>query len=176
MLRNIFRIVGFQCAWFATVLGAAHGFFSLGPIAVLCWFCISLMMSRSIKRELQMAIIAAGVGIIMDSALLAVGIFIPRGFGQHMIGPLWMVGLWVNFSTMLSTTLSWLKGRLVLAATLGAVGGPLAYYSGAQLGAAVIAEPLLQNLSVIGLAWALALPLLVYSLQQLTKTARSSSL
>jgi hypothetical protein len=161
MLKNIVRVFGFQCVWFASILGAADGLFWLGPMAVLAWLCVSLMMSGAIQRELLLAIIAAGVGLCTDSALLAAGIFVPSGLGEHLISPPWMVGLWVNLATILNTSLSWLKGRPVLATTIGAIGGPLAYYSGAQLGAAVIAEPLLQNLAVIGIEWALALPLLV---------------
>jgi hypothetical protein len=70
-----------------------------------------------------------------------------------------MVMLWVNLATTMNVSLGWLRSRYTLAAVFGAIGGPMAYYSGAKLGA-MTALPPLQSLVVIGAAWAVAMPLL----------------
>jgi tetrahydromethanopterin S-methyltransferase subunit D len=70
-----------------------------------------------------------------------------------------MVMLWVNLATTMNVSMAWLRGRYALGAVFGAIGGPLAYYSGAKLGAMTrLPEP--GGLLWIGVAWAIALPLL----------------
>jgi tetrahydromethanopterin S-methyltransferase subunit D len=76
-----------------------------------------------------------------------------------------MVMLWVNLATTLSVSMGWLRGRYVRATLFGGIGGPVAYYSGAKL-AAMTAMPDLPGFLGIGLAWAIALPLL-YGLRDL---------
>ena len=49
--------------------------------------------------------------------------------------PYWMVALWGAFATTLNHSLRWLTRRPVFAALFGAVGGPIAYSAGVQLGA-----------------------------------------
>jgi hypothetical protein len=63
------------------------------------------------------------------------------------------------FATTLNVSLRWLRGRPLLGALLGAVGGPLAYLAGAKLGGIELLEPALA-LSALAAGWALLLPLL----------------
>jgi hypothetical protein len=163
MLKKVIGFVGFQSSWAASVLGASSGIYWLGPVFVVAWFIISVLLSGAIRRDLILACIAAFVGICIDSALLALHAFSPNGTGPLGLSPFWMVGLWVNFATILNTAFAWVKGHYLLAAILGAAGGPFAYYSGAKLGAAVLAEPLMLSLALIGLGWAIAFPFLVWT-------------
>ena len=55
--------------------------------------------------------------------------------------------------------LAWLRGRRLLAAVLGAVGAPFAYYTGITLGAGSAAE--FAFYVTVGLFYAAATPLLV---------------
>jgi len=64
------------------------------------------------------------------------------------------------FATTLNLSLAWLKRRVVLAAVLGAIGGPLAYAGGAELGALAFVHET-TGLLAIGAGWALLTPLLV---------------
>jgi hypothetical protein len=64
------------------------------------------------------------------------------------------------FATTLNVSLRWMKKRWTLAAGLGAVGGPLAYLAGAQLGAVTLTETS-TALAAIGTVWALAMPVLL---------------
>ena len=62
---------------------------------------------------------------------------------------------------MLHNCLAWLKGRYVLGAILGLVGGPFFYWSGENLGAVRYGPGLVRNLTIVGIAWALAIPIVL---------------
>ena len=74
--------------------------------------------------------------------------------------PPWMIALWANFATTLNLSLAGLQNRPGLAALLGLVGGPLAYWGGAGLGAMTFIAPL-PALITLALGWALLTPLLL---------------
>jgi len=160
-MRKIVNFIAFQAAWFAAVLGAAHGMPWLGLIAVPAALALHLMLSPDRRRELLLALAAAVAGFVFDSVLIAAGSFspIPDVFPAPF-SPLWMIMLWVNLATTMNVSMGWLRGRYLLAAVFGAVGGPLAYYSGARLGA-MTRLPDAGGLVGIGMVWAIAFPLLL---------------
>jgi hypothetical protein len=71
-----------------------------------------------------------------------------------------MVALWALFATTLNESLRMLQTRPWIAALFGAVGGPLAYYAGAGLGALHFVDPGAM-LGALTVGWALATPLLL---------------
>ncbi len=71
-----------------------------------------------------------------------------------------MIALWANFATTLNLSLAGLQTRPWLAALLGLVCGPLAYWGGAGLGAMTFITPL-PALITLALGWALLTPLLL---------------
>jgi hypothetical protein len=68
--------------------------------------------------------------------------------------------MWGLFATILNVSLRWLRGRWLIAAIAGGLGGPLAYYGGHRLGALEFGD---QNAALIALAlgWAVVTPILV---------------
>jgi hypothetical protein len=159
-LRNIINFIAFQAAWFAAVLGAAHGMPWIGVVAVPLVLALHLALSPDWRPELLLALAAAGTGFVFDSVLVASGAFSPIPYVFPVpFSSLWMVMLWVNLATTMNVSMGWLSGRYALAAVFGAIGGPMAYYSGAKLGA-MTAMPGPAGLTAIGIAWAIALPLL----------------
>ena len=161
-MRALINITAFQTAWFASVLGAAQGFFWMGPLAVTLGLALHLGLQPERLKELSLAMAAGALGFFFDSGLIAFGVFAPvRDWMPAPFSPLWMVFLWINFATLLNGSLRWLHGRYHLAAVLGAVGGPAAYYGGAQMGA-MTALPGMGNLLVLALAWSIAVPLMLW--------------
>ncbi len=159
-LQKIINAIAFQTAWFAAVLGASHGMPWLGVVAVPLGLVLHLALSSDWRPELLLALAAAVVGFVFDSILIRAGAFSPI---PYLVPPpfssLWMVMLWVNLATTMNVSMGWLRQRYALAAVFGAVGGPMAYYSGARLGAMTrLPDP--GGLLWIGIAWAVALPLL----------------
>lgn len=162
-MNKFIVIAGFQGVWFISVLSAASGLFWLGPFSVICWVLIYARMSGNMKRELLLCLAAGFIGLCMDSLLVWSGAFIPKGISSALyMSPAWMIGLWLNFGTSLNSLFHWLKGRYILAALFGLLGGPAAYYSGVSLGAAVISQPYHESLFMIGIAWGISMPLLIW--------------
>jgi len=159
-LRKVANFIAFQAAWFAAVLGAAHGMPWLGVLAVPIALTLHLALSPDWRPELLLALAAAGTGFVFDSILVAAGSFSPIPYVfPAPFSSLWMVMLWVNLATTMNVSMGWLRGRYALAAVFGAVGGPMAYYSGARFGA-MTELPDAGGLATIGIAWAVVLPLL----------------
>lgn len=77
--------------------------------------------------------------------------------------PLWLVGLWAAFATIIPICFRWLYNRLWLASILGAVSGTLSYVSGGKLGALMVDG---EGLWWIAAEWGVALPLLVWLAQK----------
>ena len=75
--------------------------------------------------------------------------------------PAWILGLWACFSLTLNGPLRALGTRPLLAVVLGGIGGPLAY-AGAARGwdALTFHAPAWRALAVLGVGWAVAMPLL----------------
>lgn len=161
MGRNLLNVALFQGAWFAAVLGAAGGRPWLGPAAVALVVAIHLVLTDNRPGETKLLLTAGVLGFFFDTVLVVTGTFLPV---PHLLprpfSPLWMVALWLNFATTLNVSLAWLRSRYLLAALFGAVGGPLAYYSGARLGATE-ALPTTRAMLVLAAGWGIMTPLLV---------------
>jgi len=158
--RAVGSFVGLQIGWLACVLGAARGYPWLGPVVVLVALSIHVGKQRGRAREIFILGIAGVVGFLVDTALLRLGVVRIHG---TMLCPPWLVALWPNFisTTANSGLLRSLPRRPLVAGLLGAVGGPLAYDSGARLGAIELDSPRLGALAIIGMVWAVVVPALV---------------
>jgi hypothetical protein len=157
----LLNIVAFQAGWFACVLGGAHGWPWLG--ALVAAVVIALHLQRAARPRLEAMLIGLSglLGFGADSLLTGMGLLrFPSGQFHPDWAPYWMVAMWMLFATTLNVTLGWLKPRPGLAALLGMIAGPLAYYGGAKLGGVSFANPAASLLAVAGV-WTLALPLLL---------------
>jgi hypothetical protein len=158
-MRSVVNFVAFQIGWFAAVLGAGHGMPWLGVVIVPLVLLVNLILSTDWRRELLVALAAAVMGFVVDTGLVAAGVFAPVPYWvPRPFSPIWMVMLWVNQATTLNGCMAWLRGRYLAGALFGAVGGPLAYLSGAKLGAASL--PSTNGLVILGITWACAFPAL----------------
>jgi hypothetical protein len=156
-LSKALNFAAFQAGWFACILGAANGMPWLGPV-VVATFLAALLTTRRDRVAFALRMTgAAGIGFMADTILLRVGVL---DFGSAPVSPLWMIALWPNLAATLNSSLGWLSGRYVLAAAFGALGGPLAYYAGARLGALRI-DPSPTSFAAIAFEWLATLPLMV---------------
>jgi hypothetical protein len=160
------NIVLYQCAWLASVLGAATGRGWLcvaGVCTALLWH---LLRAHEPLREVRLIAIAVAIGAAVESLLVASGWVHMEG--RLLVGgflPLWMVALWAAFATTLNVSLRAFRNRYALASILAFIGAPLAYIAGARLGALewVLAVP---ALALIALSWSVSLPLLLHTAQR----------
>ena len=159
------NIVAFYLAWFACVLGAAQQYLFIGPLSVLTLLGLHFyfLPGYPFAQELRLLVTAGVFGFVLDSVQACMGVFsFTNTQPGTWISPLWMVALWVAFATTLHTSFRWLSGRYGLAAVLGAIGGPVSYYSGAQLGALTLHQDVTFSVSIMAIAWGLAMPILVW--------------
>ena len=167
MMKKIINLTLSQTAWFAAVLGAANGAPWLGPVVMVPVLAVHLSLTNDRQGELKLLLASGLLGFLYDTALVNAGVFSPlQHLVPHPFSPPWMIGLWLNFAATLNVSLAWLKGRDPLAALFGAIGGPLAYYGGAKLGATE-ALPTMSGMMVLTIGWGLMTPLLVWLAQRL---------
>ncbi len=161
----ILNLVLFQLGWWALVLSAAHGYPGLGLAIVALILAWHLGFVRPLASEALLIGLAALIGLAFDSLLIATGWVsfgppAPVSAPTTALPPPWMIALWANFATTLNLSLAGLQSRPWLTALLGLVGGPLAYWGGAKLGAMTFVAPL-PALIALALVWAVLTPLLL---------------
>jgi hypothetical protein len=158
MLANV---VLFQIGWFACVLGGANERPWLGTaiaVAIVAWH-----VGRAPRpgAEITLVLMSAGIGAVGDSVPVAAD-WVRYASGTVVPGtaPVWLVAMWMLFATTLNVSLRWLRPHTFAAIALGAVGGPLAYWGGARLGAMEFVAPVAGTLA-LAIGWAALTPLLV---------------
>jgi hypothetical protein len=91
------------------------------------------------------------------------GVFVfLSGYYTQWVVPFWITVMWLQFATLLHFALSWLSGRYLLSAVLGAVGGPMAYLAGEGVGAAIFPQGRRYSLTVLAFVWFFLLPCCVH--------------
>jgi hypothetical protein len=172
------NFIAFQIGWFACVLGGAYGWPMLGVAVAAVIIALHLHRAAWPRQEAILIVLSGLLGFAADSLLTGLGLLkFPSGQFHPQFAPYWMVAMWMSFATTFNVSLRWLKGRLGLAALLGMIAGPLAYYGGAQLGGVAFANPLASLLAVAGV-WTLAMPLLLVIADRwdgMAETARTSA-
>jgi hypothetical protein len=161
MTRLILNFVLFQVAWFACVLGGAQQLPWVGPAVVVAVVWYHLWTATDPRAESVLLAVAFLIGSVFDSLVVSTGwLAYPSGQWHPELAPYWILAMWVAFATTLNVSLGWLKGRPLLAAGFGAIGGPLAYFAGAKLGGVTFVEPTAALLA-LGVGWAVIMPALM---------------
>ena len=163
-MNIVVNIVLFQFGWFAVVLSAANHMEFLPVIIVTNIVAIHLFLVEKYRPELILVVICGLIGFVVDSINISYGIFSIVGQeGPVEIAPMWLVSLWMLFAITINHSLGWLKERYLLAALMGFVFGPVAYYGGSKLGAITMPVEFGLNTTIIfsGIIWAFVMPLLL---------------
>jgi|HubBroStandDraft_6_1064221.scaffolds.fasta_scaffold35119_3 hypothetical protein len=157
------NLLGYQLVWFLAVYGAGAGRAWPALAAAALFALWQLAGSATPRDDLRLIGIGLGCGVLLDGLLArlqllhyaAAAVALPPGGA-----PLWILALWVAFALTLNHSLRWLRGRVLRAALLGLLGGPLAYLAAARLAGAVsFVAPAWHALTVLALGWAGALAL-----------------
>lgn len=156
------NFVLFQLGWFACVLGGAYDQVLLGSLVAVLVIAYHFYRANEAIQELRLLTIALIIGFVFESIVTAQGLA-QYSHGQvfDVIAPLWMILMWPLFATTLNLSMRWLKSLSpILVSLVGAIFAPLAYYAGNRLGA-VVYDNLTLSLSIIAIAWAALLPVVV---------------
>ena len=158
----VVNFVAFQVGWLSSVIGGAQQMPWLGPLAALVALSIHFYVAHRPSRELVLIVVAAALGAVFDSALLAAGwVQYSSGLFSDYVAPYWIITMWMLFATTLNVSLRWMRPRPILAAVFGLVGGPLAYITGQKLGGITLVNET-AALAALGIGWAILMPLLLW--------------
>ncbi|OIP99310.1 MAG: hypothetical protein AUK35_08435 [Zetaproteobacteria bacterium CG2_30_46_52] len=161
MNNLILNVILFQLGWFACVLGGAASLPLAGVLVALGIMGFHLWRASEPKDELYLMLIAMGIGALWDSLLVMQSLVVyTSGTLITHTAPIWIVAMWGLFASTMNVSMRWLKHRYWLAALLGGVAGPMAYYGGAQLGGLTFIN-LELGLMHLAFGWAVFTPLLV---------------
>ena len=161
MIRLVLNLVLFKGGWVACVMLAAQDLPLLATLAVAAVVLIHLLVVPVPVKEAVFLSTAALIGLGWESLVLATGLLqYPASSQFGAWAPHWIVAMWVLFATTVNYGLSWVKRSWTLAAIMGLIGGPMAFFAGAGLGAVTFTNTPLA-LALIGAGWAVLLPLLV---------------
>lgn len=156
------NLVSFQICWVAFVWGGASGRWWLGFIPLALFTAWQIAVSRWRRSDVSTMALAFALGVVIESVMVAAGWFTYATATPGLVfAPLWMLGMWINFGLTINHSMAWLKGRWMLAVLFGLLGGPLTYWiAGRAWNALTVPEPIWPSLLAIGIAWAIAMPLL----------------
>lgn len=175
MSNFLINVIAFKIAWLASVLGGANNLPLLGPAAVAVAVAIHLRLVKNPSREMLLILSAGLVGVTVDSAMISAGLLsYSSGTLIPGLSPLWILGMWMLFATTFNVSFGWLQSRIPLAALLGAVFGPLSYYSGSKIGAVTLSEPV-GAMVALAVTWGIMLPGLLVLASTLNATDMETS-
>jgi len=175
-MNRFFNALGFQAGWWACVAGVGLGLevpalmFGLALTSALVYFAPNPWL------EIKLATLAGLLGVVFDTGLQYFSVISFYGWSLGPLSPFWLWLLWVMFALTLNSSLSFLQQLpLSLSAGAGFLFGPLTYYAGAKLGAALF-DNTLSHLAVLAMTWMVALPGLVWFAKCLAHKPSSTSI
>lgn len=165
-INIIVQLVIYNTVWIVNILLSARGYIYIG-LAISLPFCfIQLILHQIVydkwKPVLIFTVCLSALGLTVDSILSFFTIihFAANPFNNMIASP-FLVGIWVSFSIMFYSLLKSWFNRYGLISLLSLVGFPLAYYLGANLGAAESHMGISAYL-LVGIIWSIFLPLFLY--------------
>ena len=177
-LGFIGNLLSFQICWVAFVWGGANQRWWLGFIPLAVFSAWQLRATRWPRTDLVLIGVGMLIGALIETTMIRGGFFTYASQLPFVtLAPFWMLGMWAGFALTLNHSMAFFKSRLLLAATFGLFGGPLAYWiAGRAWNALAIPEPQWPSLLAIGVAWCLAMPLLCGLAQRLSLREQTGAL
>ncbi len=161
MKKLVVNLPLFKAGWLAAVFTAASSMPLAGTAVIGVAVLVHLALSKNANAEFRLLTIAALLGLTWESLLVTAGLveYNAESIVPGM-APYWIVAMWVLFATTINVGMRWLKKNIYVAAIAGGVGGPMSFLAGSKAGAVTFPDPTL-SLIVIGVGWAVLLPVLV---------------
>ena len=165
--KNIFlTLCGFEMTWFACVIGDYKGFPSLGIILGLAYLSLFFYFAKDRLRAIKVCLKYSLLGIIFDSFLSYSGLYVINSSFMFGFIPIWLVVLWISFSTLFVDILIFLKKKLLISFLSGFVLVPPTYYLGIALDIAKSSNIFL-TMFTMAIFWGLLL--CIYSIAPIKK-------
>lgn len=161
------NLVGYQLVWFGVVIFAARGQPWLSVALAAAFAAVQWLVSKQQASDARLLACAVACGIVLDGSLAGSGLLHYASAQPSLLAPAWILLLWAAFAMTINHSMTFLRGRPLLAAAFGAVGGPLAHLGAARgFDAVVFADPGWPALLALALGWGLAMPILAVLAQR----------
>ena len=177
-LKTLHRLS--MAAFFATAIasyqGALRGLPWLG--LAVCALCAAILLPwmGDVWRRMKLILLAAAVGALLDTLLIAVGIYTSADHTRFLLPaplcPEWVSALWANFGMAL-----YIYKDYLLSVRRGAISGViyavLIYANARRHGLVSMSLPVM-DVAIISLLWAVLIPWLAKAAQRITRTETPS--
>lgn len=161
-MNLLINFTAFKLGWLSSVVGGAQQIPWLGPMVVFIAVAIHLARAERPSSEFMLIVSCGLIGAVFDSALVAAGwVTFPSGMVSEATAPYWIVTMWMLFGTTINLSMRWMRGRPLLAAAFGFIGGPLAYMAGHKIGGIEFVDQT-AALAMLAIGWAVIMPLLMH--------------
>lgn len=157
--NNLLTILGFKAVWLSCFFGEIYINSFFGFFSGLIFLSLFIYFKRNKIIVLKIIILYSIVGYFFDSLLSFFELYKIVAQVNFLFLPLWFVVLWPSFCCLLVDALTFLKNKRLFSIFLGAVFGPLTYFSAVSGGLATVSS--LTILFLISLFWSLLM--LIYS-------------
>ena len=170
------NLFGYQATWFAVAWSAGHGRAWIGMLACLVFIGAQWRCSHARRADARVLLAALACGVLVEGIAARAGLLAYASAFPAVPAPAWIVLLWGAFAMTMNHSMAWFAPRPWRAAVFAGVGGPLAYL-GAARGFAALAfpDPAWPALLYLGVAWAIALPLLLRVASGRTRVQRATA-
>lgn len=151
----------FYIGWLVCMYQATGPYPYSGPAAVLAILIYHFLVSKEKWPDLILCASMAVVGTLVDSLYVNVGMLTYKGeyAAFPALAPLWITSLWSLYAISINHSLSWLRCNKLFAALMGAAGAVSSYLVGINLDAVTPLWGKHLSLAIIGLIWAIVVPL-----------------
>jgi hypothetical protein len=159
--KVIINFILFQITWFACVIGGAERLPWLGILFALVTLTWHFYIATDKLVELKLVTCVIVIGGLFDQFLLSSHLvsYQSHGWSNNLV-PVWILGLWIGFTTTLNVSFRWMHRKWLVSAIFGLIGGPLAYIGAAKLGAVTL-NSIPQTYIALAIGWGVLTPSLI---------------
>ena len=165
-IKVFFTLTGYQLTWLACVFGEIKfNEANLGVYVGFVYLSLYFYYNQNKIKFFKVSLLISIPGYLYDSFLVYFQIY--EFTSSLIVGtlPLWMIILWLSFSTLFDEILTIFKKFKKMGLFLSAVLGPITYYLGEPIGIILINDKIL----FFGLMVSFWLFLMLYYLQIVIK-------
>jgi hypothetical protein len=158
ILLRVMNYIAFYGLWVLCLLAAVAREPLWAVPAVVLYLTVHLLFFSTfpVKEGILIALMTV-LGGINESVLASLGVVTYTGAYWKGIA-WWTLCLWACFGSTYWHAFSWLEGRPMLSAVLGAIVAPICYLSVERAGGVVFSDGRVSALVAIGALWAVVLP------------------
>ena len=156
------NLLGYQATWFAVAWSAGHGRAWIGMLACLVFIGAQWRCSHARRADARVLLAALACGVLVEGIAARAGLLAYASAFPAVPAPAWIVLLWGAFAMTMNHSMAWFARHRWSAAAFAGLGAPLAYLGAARgFGAVAFTAPAWRGVLALGLAWAIALPMLL---------------